>query len=137
LFVVLRVRKHEFFQRRGDDIWLDLQINVAQAALGDEISVPIIDGEERLVVPAGTQSGKVFRLRGKGVPRLDRSGRGSPMGRGDQHVVVQVAIPKSLTEEQKQMFGDLAATLGKEVIPQREKGILGQLKNALGDFFNN
>ncbi len=95
LFVVLQVRKHEFFQRRGDDIWLDLQINVAQAALGDEIIVPTIDGEEQLVVPAGTQSGKVFRLRGKGVPRLDRSGRGSPMGRGDQHVVVQVAIPKN------------------------------------------
>ncbi|UCC51358.1 MAG: molecular chaperone DnaJ [Anaerolineaceae bacterium] len=136
LFVVLRVRKHEFFQRRGDDIWLDLQINVAQAALGDEIKVPTIDGAEELAIPSGTQSGKVFRLRGKGVPRLDRSGRGSPMGRGDQHVVVQVAIPKNLTEKQQELFGDLALTLGKEVIPQREKGILGQLKNAFGDFFS-
>ena len=136
LFVVLRVRKHEFFQRRGDDIWLDLQINVAQAALGDEIKVPTIDGAEALAIPSGTQSGKVFRLRGKGVPRLDRSGRGSPMGRGDQHVVVQVAIPKNLTEKQQELFGDLALTLGKEVIPQREKGILGQLKNAFGDFFS-
>ncbi|NCF65263.1 MAG: molecular chaperone DnaJ [Chloroflexi bacterium] len=136
LFVVLRVRKHEFYQRRGDDIWLDLQINVAQAALGDEIKVPTIDGAEELAIPSGTQSGKVFRLRGKGVPRLDRSGRGSPMGRGDQHVVVQVAIPKNLTEKQQELFGDLALTLGKEVIPQREKGILGQLKNAFGDFFS-
>ena len=58
------------------------------------------------------------------------------MGRGDQHVIVQVAIPKSLTEEQEQLFDKLAQTLGKEVIPQREKGILGQLKNALGDFFS-
>ena len=136
LFVVLRVRKHEFFQRRENDIWVDLQINVAQAALGDEIIVPTIDGEEELVIPVGTQSGKVFRLRGKGVPRLDRSGRGSPMGRGDQHVVIQVAIPKVLTEDQRRLFGELALTLGKEVIPQREKGILGQLKNALGDFFS-
>ena len=58
------------------------------------------------------------------------------MGRGDQHVVVQVAIPKNLTEKQQELFGDLALTLGKEVIPQREKGILGQLKNAFGDFFS-
>ena len=136
LFVVLHVRKHEFFQRRGDDVWVDLQINVAQAALGDEIHVPTIDGDEPLAIPAGTQSGKVFRLRGKGIPRLDRSGRGSPMGRGDQHIVVQVAIPRALTEKQQELFGDLALTLGKEVIPQREKGILGQLKNALGDFFS-
>jgi molecular chaperone DnaJ len=58
------------------------------------------------------------------------------MGRGDQHVVVQVAIPKNLTDEQERLFGDLAQTLGKEVIPQQEKGILGQLKSALGDFFS-
>lgn len=136
LFVVLHVKEHEFFQRRSDDIWLDLEINVAQAALGDEISVPTIDGDEKLDVPAGTQSGKVFRLRGKGVPRLDRSGRGSPMGRGDQHVVIQVAIPKNLSDEQEKLFGALARTLGKEVVPKRERGILGQLKEALGDFFN-
>jgi molecular chaperone DnaJ len=137
LFVVLKVKEHEFFQRRGDDIWLDLQVNVAQAALGDEIVIPTIDGEESMMVPAGTQSGKVFRLRGKGVPRLDRSGRGSPMGRGDQHVVVQVAIPKNLTDEQAKLFTELAATLGKEVVPKHEKGILGQLKTALGDFFTS
>lgn len=135
LFVVLHVHKHEFFERRGDDIWLDMQINVAQAALGDEITVPTIDGEEKLSIPPGTQSGKVFRLRNKGVPRLDRSGRGQPMGRGDQHVIIQVAIPKNLTAEQKKLFNQLARTLGKEVVPQREKGILGQLKEALGDMF--
>ena len=136
LFVVLRVKEHEFFQRRGDDVWLDLQLNVAQAALGAEITVPTIDGDEQLSVPAGTQSGKVFRLRGKGVPRLDRSGRGAPMGRGDQHVVVQVAIPRNLTPEQERLFTDLAHTLGTEVVPRREKGILNQLKDALGDFFS-
>lgn len=136
LFVVLHVRKHEFFERRGDDIWLDMQINVAQAALGDEIIVPTIDGEESLSIPPGTQSGKVFRLRSKGVPRLDRSGRGSPMGRGDQHVIIQVAIPKNLSQEQRKLFEQLSRTLGKEVVPQ-QKGILNQLKDALGDFFGN
>lgn len=136
LFVVLHVQKHDYFDRRGDDIFLDLQINVAQAALGDEIEVPTIDGSEPLIIPPGTQSGKIFRMRGKGVPRLDRSGRGSPMGRGDQHVIIQVAIPKNLSEQQKTLFEQLARTLGSEVVPQREKGIFGQLKDALGDIFN-
>lgn len=131
LYVIIHVKEHEFFQRRGDDIFLDLQINVAQAALGDEVAVPTIDGEEMLSIPAGTQSGKVFRLRGKGVPRLDRSGRGTHVGRGDQHVIIQVAIPKKLTEEQEQLFQDLSRTLGTEVVPQK-RGFLNQLKDAFG-----
>lgn len=135
LFVVLTVAPHEFFQRRGDDIVLDLQINVAQAALGDEIVVPTVDGESELHVPPGTQSGKVFRLRGLGVPKLDRSGRGANVGRGDQLVILQVAIPKNLSAEQRDLFQQLSRTLGKEVVPQKDKGILGQLKDALGDLF--
>jgi molecular chaperone DnaJ len=135
LFVVLNVTPHEFFQRRGDDIVLDLQINVAQAALGDEISVPTVDGDTKLTVPGGTQSGRVFRLRGLGVPKLDRSGRGANVGRGDQLVIINVATPKTLTAEQRDLFQQLARTLGKEVIPQKDKGILGQLKDALGDLF--
>ncbi|MCP5095442.1 MAG: molecular chaperone DnaJ [Chloroflexi bacterium] len=135
LFVVLQVKEHEFFQRRGDDIWLDLQINVAQAALGDDVLVPTLDGEEAITIMPGTQAGKVFRLRGKGVPKLDRSGRGTHIGRGDQHVIIQVGIPKKLTDEQQQLFLDLSRTLGKEVIPKRDRGILDQLKNALGDVF--
>ncbi len=129
LYVILHVQKHEFFQRRGDDILLELEINVAQAALGDEITVPTVDGEENLTIPAGTQSGKVFRLRARGVPHLRRAGR------GDQLIVAQVAIPKKLTPEQEALFSKLADTLGKEVIPQRDKGFLGNLKDALGDVF--
>lgn len=136
LFVVLNVAPHEFFQRRGDDVILDLQINVAQAALGDEIMIPTVDGETELQIPAGTQSGKVFRLRGLGVPKLDRTGRGANVGRGDQLVVIQVAVPKSLTAEQKKLFQELGRSLGREVVPQRGKGILGQMKDALGDLFN-
>jgi molecular chaperone DnaJ len=135
LFVVLNVTPHEYFQRRGDDILLVLQINVAQAALGDEIAVPTVDGETTLTVPAGTQSGKEFRLRGQGVPKLDRSGRGANVGRGDQLVILQVAIPKHLSSEQRQLFQDLSRTLGTEVLPQKDKGILGTLKDALGDLF--
>ncbi len=132
LFVVIRVLEHKIYERRGDDIWIDLEINVAQAALGDEIHVPTIDGEEKLSVPPGTESGKVFRLKGKGVPHLDRSGRGADVGRGDQHVLIHVSIPKKLSEEQRDLFEKLARTLGKEVVPQREKGIFSQLKDALG-----
>ncbi len=135
LFVVLNVAPHDYFQRRGDDILLVLQINVAQAALGDEIAVPTVDGETTLTVPAGTQSGKEFRLRGLGVPKLDRTGRGANVGRGDQLVVLQVAIPKHLSPEQRQLFQELSRSLGKEVLPQKDKGILGTLKDALGDLF--
>lgn len=130
LFVVLHVEKHEFFRRRGDDILLEMEINVAQAALGDEITVPTVDGEETLKIPAGTQTGSVFPLRGRGVPHLRRSGR------GDQLVITHVAVPKKMTPEQKELMEELARTLGKEVIPQREKSILGQLKDVLGDFLS-
>jgi molecular chaperone DnaJ len=130
LYVVLHIDKHKFFQRRGDDILLELEINVAQAALGDEIEVPTVDGTEELTIPAGTQSGSVFRMAARGVPHLRRSGR------GDQLVITHVAVPKNLNDEQRELFQELARTLGKEVIPQREKSILGQLKDALGDFFS-
>lgn len=132
LFVVIDVKAHDYFRRRGEDIYLDLHINVAQAALGDSIMVPTLDGDEPLDIPPGTQPGKVFRLRNKGVPRLDRSGRGAPMGRGDQHVLIQVAIPQKLTDEQKELFQKLSRTLGKEVVPRGERGLWDQLRNVLG-----
>lgn len=135
LFVVLHVKDHEIFERRGEDIWLDVQVNVATAALGGEIEVPTLDGEEMLSIPAGTQSGKIFKLRGKGVPRLDRSGRGAALGRGDQHVMVQVVVPKNLTPKQRELFTELSRTLDVQVLPPREKGILGSLKETFAEFF--
>ncbi len=104
-----------------------MEVNVAQAALGDEIEIPTVDGPENLIISAGTQSGAVFRMRDHGVPHLRRNGR------GDQLVIVHVVVPKNLTDEQKELMKKLATTLGKEVIPQRGKGILSQLKDALGD----
>jgi molecular chaperone DnaJ len=126
LYVVLSVKPHRYFRRQDNNVILELAINVAQAALGDQVMVPTLDGDEILVIPAGTQTGKVFRLRGKGVPYLRRNGR------GDQLVIVQVAIPTDLSDEQKELFKDLGKTLGKEVIPQEEKGLLEKIM----DFFS-
>ena len=129
LYVFVTVEPHDLFQRRGDDILLNLEINVAQAALGDEVEVPTIDGDAKVTIPPGTQSGTVFRLRDRGVPHV-RS-----RGRGDQLVMTQVAIPTKLTARQRELFEEMAETLGKEVIPQREKGFLNDLKGALGEVF--
>src|SRR5699024_2323663 len=90
LFVVIRVQQHEYFQREGDNIFLELPITFAQAALGDEIEVPTVHGSVSIKVPAGTQTGKTFRLRGKGSPNV----RG--YGQGDQHVKVRVITPTKL-----------------------------------------
>src|SRR5512147_2074933 len=116
LYVVLEVKPHAFFRRREDDVVLEVQINVAQAALGDEIIVPTLDGDEKIAIPGGTQTGRVIPVRGKGIPHLRRQGR------GDELVVVQVTVPTQLTVEQRELFAELAKTLGKEVIPQNEKG---------------
>ncbi len=125
LYVALSVKPHRYFRRQDHNIILELAINVAQAALGDEITVPTLDGEEKLAIPSGTQTGTVFRLRGKGVPYLRRNGR------GDQLVIVQVMVPTKLTEEQKRLFKELAKTLGKEVIPQREKSFFEKMMDFL------
>lgn len=125
LFIVLDVRPHKFFKRRENDIILNLDINVAQAVLGAEIEVPTLDGDEKLKIPAGTQPGKVFHLKGKGVPFLRRSGR------GEQLVIVNVAVPTKLSKEQRELFEKLAESLGTTVKPQ-EKGFLDWLNEALG-----
>lgn len=125
LFLVIEVKPHQYFRRHGNDIQLDLGVNVAQAALGAEVEVDTVDGPARLKIPAGTQPGKVLRLKGKGVPHL----RGQ--GRGDQLVVVNVEIPKSLNADQRKLFEQLAKSLGSEVHPQ-ERGFLEWLREALG-----
>jgi molecular chaperone DnaJ len=125
LFLVVDVQAHEYFKRRGEDIMLDLDINIAQAALGADIEVPTVDGNEKLNIPAGTQPGKMFKLRGKGVPRVHQSGR------GDQRVIINVDIPKKLSAEQRELFEKLAATLGTTPKPQ-QKGFLDWVHEALG-----
>lgn len=124
LYVVLSVEEHPYFRRRDHDILLELPLNIAQAALGDEVEVPTLDGRVRFSIPAGTQTGKTFRLRGKGVPYLRRNGR------GDQLVTVRVVVPTKLDEHQRKLLQELAKTLGKEVIPQSGKGLFDKMKDA-------
>ncbi|GMR10537.1 MAG: molecular chaperone DnaJ [Anaerolineae bacterium] len=124
LYVLVRVKQHRFFRRKNDDILLDLSINLAQAALGSEIDVPTLEGDDKLRIPAGTQPGRIFRMRGKGVPHLKRNGR------GDQLVIVSVDIPKTLTADQRRLFEQLSETLGSEVIPQ-ERSLFDDLKDLI------
>jgi len=125
LFIVLDVKPHKFFKRRDNDIILNLDINVAQAVLGAEIDVPTLDGEDKLRIPPGTQPGKVFTMRGKGVPFIRRKDR------GNQLVIINVAVPTKLNKEQRELFEKLAESLGTTVKPQ-EKGFLDWLNEALG-----
>ena len=125
LYLLLEVKPHKFFRRKENDILLDLNINLAQAALGADVEVPTVDGPATLKIPAGIQPGKVLRLRSKGVPFLRTNGR------GDQLVIVNVEVPRSLTAEQRSLFEQLNKSLGSEVRPQ-ERSFLDWLKDALG-----
>ncbi len=125
LYLEINVKEHKYFRRRKNDIFLDVNINVAQAALGAEIDVPTLEGNVKLTIPSGTQPGKTFRLRGKGVPFLRSSSR------GDQMVVVNVEVPTRLTKEQREHFEALAKTLGSEVYPQ-ERSFFDRIKEVLG-----
>lgn len=98
LLITVAVRPHNMFKREGSSVLCQMDISVTQAILGAELEVPTIDGKVKYTIPEGTQSGTVFRLRGKGIPYL----RGS--GRGDQYVTVNIKIPKNLTSEQKELL---------------------------------
>lgn len=102
LYIVVHVRQHEHFERQGDDLYSVAPVTFSQAALGAELSVKTLDGEESLKVPAGTQTGTVFRVKGHGMPSL--GGR----GKGDLFVAVTVVTPKSLTKEQRKLMEQLA-----------------------------
>ncbi len=124
LFIAIKVKAHKYFRRREYDVLLDLNINIAQATLGADVEIPTVDGPTMLKIPNGTQPGKILRLRGKGIPKL----RGN--GRGDQLVVINVEVPVNVNDDQRQLFEQLAESLGSEVRPQ-ERGFLDWLKEAL------
>ena len=124
LFVHITLKEHPIFKRQGNDIVMDLPINIAQAALGDEIEVPTIDGTgAKIRVQPGTQSGKVYRIRDKGIPYLGTNGR------GDQQVRVKVTTPTQLTDEQKELLVTLARSFGTEIHPQDDKGFFNKFKD--------
>jgi len=105
IYVIFSVKPHRLFRRNGSDIFYEVPINFAQAALGDELDVPSLDGKLSLKVPSGTQSGKVFRLKGEGIPYVN--GR----GRGDLLVKVEIMTPQHLDGKQRRLFEELAKIL--------------------------
>jgi molecular chaperone DnaJ len=123
LYVHLRVRPHERFVREGYDLVDELTVPMTTAALGAAMTYETLDGEEDLVVPPGTQTGRIFRLRGRGVPHLD--GR----GRGDLLVRVNVEVPAKLDAEQEELLRRLAELRGEDVAPPDE-GLLSRIRSA-------
>ena len=127
LYVVLEVKEHAFFERRGADLYCTIPVSVTQATLGTELQVPGLNGEEHLKIPEGTQSGAVFRTKGKGLP--DPHGG----GRGDLYYHVRVLTPTKLTREQRKLMEQLGATLKVENKPaERGSSIFDKVKDIFG-----
>lgn len=122
LHVRIRVKPHPLFTREGADVKVTVPISFPQAVLGAQIDVPTLEGKVKMRIPAGTQSGKVFRLRGKGIPVL------GGYGKGDQLVKVIVEVPEKISKRQRQLITELAAEMGEEVHPQ-QKSFLDKLKS--------
>ena len=126
------VQEHDFFQRDGNDLHCQISLPFTTLALGGEIRVPGIDGNETIKITESTQTGSTFRLRGKGMP--DVSGR----GHGDLLVTVQAVTPKKLTKEQRRLLEELAATLPAQAIKPKsrddddDRGIFGKVKDIFG-----
>lgn len=115
LYVVIKVRPHELFQRDENNILLDLPISFTQAALGADVDVPTLDGKVKMRIPAGTQSSKIFRLRGKGIASLHG------YGRGDQFVRVNAQIPTHLSDEQRRILEEFARSSGEKTDPSAKR----------------
>jgi molecular chaperone DnaJ len=122
LYIVLHIKEHEHFERQGADLYSVVPVSFAQAALGAEIKVKTLDGEEELKVPAGTQTGTVFRVKGKGMPNL--SG-----GRGDLYVAATLVTPKALTKEQRKLLEQLAEI---EDIDFSDESFIDKVRNIFG-----
>lgn len=123
LYVIVHVKEHELFQRQGNNLYISLPITFTQAALGAELPVPTLEDQEVLTIPSGTQTGTIFRLKGKGLVSLN--GR----GKGDQFVAVAVVTPSSLNREQRRIFEELAK---HETRVHDDKGIMDRVKNIFG-----
>jgi molecular chaperone DnaJ len=127
LYVVLDVKEHSFFERRGPDLYCTIPVSIAQAALGTDLPVPGLNGEERLKIPEGTQSGAVFRIKGRGLP----DPRGG--GKGDLYYHVRVMTPSKLTREQRKIMEQLGATLKVDNKPaERGSSFFDKVKDIFG-----
>jgi molecular chaperone DnaJ len=123
LYVVIHVKEHETFERQGNNLYASVPITFAQAALGSEVSVPTLDGQQNVKIPPGTQTGTVFRLKGNGMPVL--GGR----GRGDLFVSVTVVTPTTLTREQRRLLEQLAEVEEKDL---SDRGLMDKVRNIFG-----
>jgi molecular chaperone DnaJ len=123
LYVHLSVGAHQRFRRDGYDLTNELHLPMSQAALGAHVEFETLDGTEDLVIPAGTQTGRVFRLRGRGVPHVNSRGR------GDVVVEVVVDTPTAMTEGQEELLRQLAVERGEEVAPI-ESGVFSRIRSA-------
>ncbi|GAB4541884.1 MAG: DnaJ C-terminal domain-containing protein [Haliangiales bacterium] len=129
LCVIVRVSEHSVFRREGYDVWCDVPVSFAQAALGAVVEVPTLDGKVRMRIPEGTQSGRVFRLRDRGIPRS--ASRGAT--RGDQMVRVVVETPTGLTERQRALLEEFARESGNEVAHPQQRSFLDKLRALFED----
>jgi molecular chaperone DnaJ len=125
LYVVISVAEHSLFTRQGKDIICELPVSFTQLALGAELEVPTLEEKAKLKIPAGTQSGAVFRLRGKGIPDLQS------YGRGDELVRVHVDVPRKLSARQRELLEEYARNGGEEVSPVN-KGFLDRVREMFG-----
>lgn len=125
LYVVLEVKAHRYFKRDGSDVYYELPITFPQAALGDTVEVPTLDGADKVQIQPGVQTGKQIRLRDKGIPHL----RG--MGRGDQYVVLKVKTPGALSARERELYEELAHISEKEG-ERGERGFFDRVKDTLG-----
>lgn len=122
LLITVSVKPHKTFERDGYSILSQVPISISQAALGAEVIILTLDGKVKYTIPAGTQSGTVFRLKGKGVPYLNSSGR------GDQYITAVVNIPSELTEEQKELLRKFAQSMGEDNTEPQETGFFQRRK---------
>lgn len=126
LYVAVSVRDHPELVRRGTELYHELPVTFAQAALGASVTVPTVEGREEVEIPPGSQSGHEIRLRGKGVPRL----RGA--GRGDQHVIVRLVVPTKLGKRERELLTELGEVSGPAVIPKGGGSLLDRLRDVFG-----
>ncbi|HZT53347.1 MAG TPA: molecular chaperone DnaJ [Gaiellaceae bacterium] len=124
VYVEVRIRPDERFVREGDDVYTTVDLTITQAALGTTVTIPTLDGEEELELPPGTQPGEIVVLRGRGMPVLQG------FGRGDQRVLVNVLVPRRLTDEQRRLLREFEARADERTYGRAETGLFEKLKSA-------
>jgi molecular chaperone DnaJ len=127
LYVVLHVKEHDFFQRDGHNLICSIPVSFPQAALGAEIEIPTLDGSHKLKVPEGTQSGTMFRVKGKGVPVLNGHGK------GDLMVEIKVQVPIKLSKRQKELLTELAGVTAVDNKPSKDTSFVNKVREFFGE----